>query len=49
VGTDPEALRSAFREIGTHPRETPSVPKGWDGRAAERILDILLHDLKGAR
>jgi len=39
VGTDPAAVLSAYREVARP--HAPRVPEGWDGRAAERIANVL--------
>jgi UDP-N-acetylglucosamine 2-epimerase (non-hydrolysing) len=40
VGTDPARVAAAWREVKeSGPRLT--MPEGWDGRAAERIVEIL--------
>jgi UDP-N-acetylglucosamine 2-epimerase (non-hydrolysing) len=41
VGTDPDKVRAAFRQVLGEPRE-PSRPPLWDGHTAERILAELL-------
>ena len=42
---DPERIVEEFAKAiqGTFSR--PALPWGWDGRAAERIVDILWNDL----
>jgi UDP-N-acetylglucosamine 2-epimerase (non-hydrolysing) len=42
VGTHPGAILSAAREILSGNGKKGSVPPFWDGRAAERIVDVLL-------
>jgi len=42
VGTRPEAILSAAREILSGNGKKGDVPPLWDGRAAERIADVLL-------
>jgi UDP-N-acetylglucosamine 2-epimerase (non-hydrolysing) len=39
VGTDPEAILAAYRDLGTVP--LTRRPEGWDGLAAERIAAVL--------
>ena len=41
VGTDPDAIRAAYRRVvdGTLPE--PQIPPLWDGKAAERIAGLL--------
>lgn len=41
VGTDPEAILSGFREA-VNSKSKGRIPELWDGRAAERIADILV-------
>jgi UDP-N-acetylglucosamine 2-epimerase (non-hydrolysing) len=40
VGTDPSRIADAWKQVGAV-RPPPSVPPLWDGRAAERIADVL--------
>jgi UDP-N-acetylglucosamine 2-epimerase (non-hydrolysing) len=40
VGTDPERIRSAWNRI-KQPTTAPAAPPLWDGRAAERIVEVL--------
>jgi UDP-N-acetylglucosamine 2-epimerase (non-hydrolysing) len=47
IGTDPAAIGPAIREALQTPRRPSSIPL-WDGRAGERVADVLLHDLTGA-
>jgi UDP-N-acetylglucosamine 2-epimerase (non-hydrolysing) len=42
VGTDPDDILAAVADVLDSPRTPPSSPEGWDGRAAERIVDHLL-------
>lgn len=41
VGEDPKALASALRAIHAGTWKSGSMPERWDGRAAERIIQIL--------
>jgi UDP-N-acetylglucosamine 2-epimerase (non-hydrolysing) len=43
VGTGPDAILGAAREILGGNAKKGTIPPLWDGRAAERITDILLH------
>ena len=45
VGTRPDAIRKHFRQVRDQPPQKNAPPSGWDGRAAERIADILERDL----
>jgi UDP-N-acetylglucosamine 2-epimerase (non-hydrolysing) len=40
VGTDPDRILDAWREIRSRP-PAPRVPPLWDGKAAERIVAVL--------
>lgn len=43
VGTDPVAIAAAaIRAAGEPPAQDASIPELWDGRAAERIADVLV-------
>ena len=42
VGTQPENIIAAFRDILTGNAPPPKIPPLWDGRAAARIADVLL-------
>lgn len=44
VGTDPDAILDAARQALGGPSEPAEIPL-WDGRAAERIADVLVGDL----
>ncbi len=41
VGTDPAKILQAYRNVTDGRWRTPQVPELWDGRAAERIVEIL--------
>ena len=43
VGTKPEAILSAAGEILSGNAKKGTIPPLWDGHAAERIVEILLH------
>ena len=47
VGTDPITIRAEVRKILDGAARPAQVPDLWDGRAAARIADVLLHDLGG--
>jgi UDP-N-acetylglucosamine 2-epimerase (non-hydrolysing) len=42
VGTDPERIRTAFREILDSGGKAGRIPEVWDGHAAERIAAAIL-------
>ncbi|HYL98700.1 MAG TPA: UDP-N-acetylglucosamine 2-epimerase (non-hydrolyzing) [Blastocatellia bacterium] len=44
VGQDPTRILNAANEILAGKTKAGNVPKFWDGRAAERIVEILLRD-----
>lgn len=51
AGTDPGAIRAALEELLRTPDGSPSVPleaPHGDGRAGERVADLLLHRLRDA-
>ena len=41
VGSDSQQILHAVAEILTERTQPPSVPPGWDGQAAVRIIDVL--------
>lgn len=45
VGTNPEAIVDAGRAVLSSPPEGGSIPL-WDGRAGERVAEVLLADLQ---
>ena len=47
VGTHPEAIISETRKILDGEEKRGQVPKLWDGRTAQRIVDVLERDLRG--
>jgi UDP-N-acetylglucosamine 2-epimerase (non-hydrolysing) len=49
VGRDPARILTAWRDIRDGAAASPRVPPLWDGRAAERIADVLLGQEAGAR
>jgi UDP-N-acetylglucosamine 2-epimerase (non-hydrolysing) len=42
VGTDPERILSAYRSVTSGKWRSSKIPPLWDGRAAERIVEILV-------
>lgn len=44
VGTTPEKILTTARNILAGIRKIGSIPPLWDGRAAERIVKILLQE-----
>jgi UDP-N-acetylglucosamine 2-epimerase (non-hydrolysing) len=47
VGNDSDALFSSFEKIMTGNYKKGQIPPLWDGRAAERIVDVLLRRMSG--
>lgn len=45
MGTDPAKILQAYRNVTDGRWRTPQVPELWDGRAAERIVEILVEKL----
>lgn len=45
VGTDPARILAAFNDIITHGGKAGRVPELWDGRAAQRIVNVLCERL----
>ena len=45
VGTNPETIIQAYKRAVNGPLRKPVIPPLWDGRAAERIVKILLEEL----
>jgi UDP-N-acetylglucosamine 2-epimerase (non-hydrolysing) len=41
VGRDPARIRAAYREVIAGSGPPPRLPPGWDGHAAERVVDVL--------
>ena len=42
VGVDPDAIFGAWREVATGRWPAGELPELWDGKAAERIVRVLL-------
>ena len=42
VGEDADKLRSALKEMVSGQWKASSLPDRWDGRTAERIVQILM-------
>jgi UDP-N-acetylglucosamine 2-epimerase (non-hydrolysing) len=49
VGSDPERIRAEARKILQGRSKAGTMPEGWDGLAARRIVDVLERDLLGRR
>ena len=47
VGTDPATILAEARKTLGGDVEPGSIPERWDGRAAQRIADVLERDLGG--
>ena len=45
VGTDPDAILRAAREALHGPRPETRLPELWDGKAAQRIVEVLKRTL----
>jgi len=45
VGSDPQRILSAYREVIGGGGRKPQAPPLWDGRAAERVVDVLREKL----
>jgi len=45
VGTKPDALLAAFRELLSRGMSTGETPPLWDGQASRRILDVLQREV----
>ena len=41
LGLDPAAIAGIPEALAAHPDGTPPVPPLWDGRASERIADVV--------
>jgi UDP-N-acetylglucosamine 2-epimerase (non-hydrolysing) len=41
VGVDPDRILAAARSVLTNPKRHPRRPPLWDGKTAQRILEIL--------
>ena len=46
VLVDDDAIRSAARKVLDGEAKPATMPEGWDGQAAKRIVDILQRDLE---
>ena len=46
VGFEPDAIRSAARKVLDGEAKPSTMPEGWDGQAAKRIVDTLQCDLE---
>ncbi len=45
VGSDPSKIIAAYREAATGCAAGSKIPPLWDGRAAERIVEVLQREL----
>jgi UDP-N-acetylglucosamine 2-epimerase (non-hydrolysing) len=48
VGSDPSKIIAAYQEVTTTGAADSKIPPLWDGRAAERIVEILARELPGS-
>ena len=46
VGTDPKLIEDCALAIVRGETDQPDVPKYWDGKAAERIIDLIVSNLR---
>ena len=46
VGSNPRRIVEAFKRISGNQEKTARSPRYWDGRAAQRIVNILIDDLR---
>ncbi len=44
IEEDPQRLQEAIRQMATHTWKPSALPEKWDGRTAERILQVLIRD-----
>jgi len=44
TGPDPETILAAYRDVRRQGPSSGRTPELWDGRAAERIVDLLVND-----
>ena len=42
LGTDPEAIAPALKKLFAGEWKKGSIPELWDGKTAERIVEVLL-------
>ncbi len=45
LGTDPKAIAPAMKKLFSGEWKKGSIPERWDGRTAERIIEVLLREL----
>lgn len=45
VGSDPQKILAAYRNVASGKWREPQIPPLWDGKAAQRIVKILLEEL----
>jgi UDP-N-acetylglucosamine 2-epimerase (non-hydrolysing) len=45
VGNSPDRIHAAFEEIMAGRARKPAIPELWDGRAAERTVEVLVRSL----
>jgi UDP-N-acetylglucosamine 2-epimerase (non-hydrolysing) len=45
VGTDPKAIKPAMEKLFSGQWKKGGIPEKWDGRTAERIVNILIHSM----
>ena len=45
LGLDPERIADVLPALAERPEAPPAPPEGWDGRASERLVDVLAERL----
>ena len=43
VGNNPQRIKAVFEDILTSGGKAGQIPEGWDGKASERICEVLSH------
>lgn len=46
VGTDTDKIVEAYRSVRDETWDQATIPPLWDGKAAERIVEILMHQFE---
>jgi UDP-N-acetylglucosamine 2-epimerase (non-hydrolysing) len=45
IGNNPEAIKEGFDKIFTGKWKKGSIPEKWDGKTAERIIDVIINNI----